>query len=484
MADTRTRQDIWKLETEKQWHPITVAYALAVGEMQKRSAAKPDDPTGWAYQATVHAMRVAEPPDKWRSQCQHNSWFFLPWHRMYLYWFEEIVRSVVQTLPDVDATTKREWALPYWNYDRRGTTNTLPPAFRTRKLPNNKDNPLYVEKRNTTPGLDLNAGDGLPDGRDGGPSATTARFAMRELLFSMKPQEGQPAGFGGPETKWHHYAEDGIRTPGNLESAPHNVVHNLVGGPGGWMSDLVMAGLDPIFWLHHANIDRLWAVWLTQTGRTNPSQSTWLKMTFHFHDSRGDDVTRQPHDVEELKDLGYTYADISLPPGPQAPEPEAAPPPKHPAELVGATEAPVRLTGGSETLRFGITAPAGPLGAEGGAPTRVYLNVEDIRADKNPGTAYAVYANVPGGQTQDEYYVGNISFFGIEEMQRGYAEHGLRQVFDITDVYTALRDRGEWNENEVTVTFVPIGPAGGGPGPAGAEPTPPVTVGRVSLFYQ
>ncbi|WP_368734627.1 tyrosinase family protein, partial [Bacillus sp. GbtcB15] len=37
----------------------------------------------------------------------------------------------------------------------------------------------------------------------------------------------------------------------------HNDPHNWVGG--------VMAGAgspeEPVFWLHHSNIDRLWAIW-------------------------------------------------------------------------------------------------------------------------------------------------------------------------------------------------------------------------------
>ena len=81
-----------------------------------------------------------------------------------------------------------------------------------------------------------------------------------------------PPGFGGPETLFHHGPESDT-TNGSLESLPHNVIHGAIGGvaPGGdpndWrdfglMSMPITAALDPIFWLHHANIDRLWSVWL------------------------------------------------------------------------------------------------------------------------------------------------------------------------------------------------------------------------------
>ena len=47
----------------------------------------------------------------------------------------------------------------------------------------------------------------------------------------------------------------------------HNGVHDWVGGT---MSDLLTAPADPIFWMHHANIDRLWAVWQTAHPGINP----------------------------------------------------------------------------------------------------------------------------------------------------------------------------------------------------------------------
>lgn len=47
---------------------------------------------------------------------------------------------------------------------------------------------------------------------------------------------------------------------------PHNVVHNdiacfSVAGHSGHMGDLNWSGFDPIFMLHHANVDRLYAMW-------------------------------------------------------------------------------------------------------------------------------------------------------------------------------------------------------------------------------
>jgi hypothetical protein len=173
---------------------------------------------------------------------------------------------------------------------------------------------------------------------------------------------------------------------------------------------------------------------------------------------------------------------------------ERRPEPDHPAELVGATDAPMELTGRTEAARFGISRPAGPLSEAGAEPSRVYLNVEGIRAEENPGLSYAVYVNAPdqdADPTNDAHYAGNINFFGIENAEDLDQDHpgghgALRFAFDITDIYTRLRDAGLWDEAAITVTFRPIGvlpPPGAGPASAEPEEALPVTIGRVSIFY-
>ncbi len=91
------------------------------------------DPTSWRYQGAVHgypgqrhdpfAVRGESLPSAadqrtfW-NQCQHQTWFFLPWHRNYLACFEEIVAASVVKLGGPPA-----WALPYWNYSHTANPN-------------------------------------------------------------------------------------------------------------------------------------------------------------------------------------------------------------------------------------------------------------------------------------------------------------------------------------------------------------------------
>lgn len=120
--------------------PIVVAYGDAISTMK----AKPgSDPTSWTYQAAIHGTAGTAPP--LANECRHQSWYFAPWHRMYLYFFERIVRAEV-----VAAGGPAQWALPFWDYDRAGT-NTLPLAFRDPTRADGSPNPLFVANRN--PGI-------------------------------------------------------------------------------------------------------------------------------------------------------------------------------------------------------------------------------------------------------------------------------------------------------------------------------------------
>lgn len=69
MADQLVRQDVWTLEQEQPFHPIILAYALAVREMRTRP---PNHPTSWAYQTAVH-WKSGPDPGPFFNQCQHNT---------------------------------------------------------------------------------------------------------------------------------------------------------------------------------------------------------------------------------------------------------------------------------------------------------------------------------------------------------------------------------------------------------------------------
>lgn len=56
-----------------------------------------------------------------------------------------------------------------------------------------------------------------------------------------------------------------------IEWVPHGIVHAAVGGPNGDMTAMHSPN-DPMFWLHHSNVDRLWWNW-QQSGIRNSTRS-------------------------------------------------------------------------------------------------------------------------------------------------------------------------------------------------------------------
>ncbi|KAI0422786.1 tyrosinase [Xylaria grammica] len=112
----------------------------------------------------------------------------------------------------------------------------------------------------------------------------------------------------------------------------HNNIHYWVGGNGGHMSQIPVATFCPTFWLHHCNIDRLFALWQT----LNPDK--WFETDIQrFFDQKivgsGSVITNKtplrpfhkdtggtywtPDDARDWFKLGYTYPE--LPTGKETP---------------------------------------------------------------------------------------------------------------------------------------------------------------------
>lgn len=298
-APLKLRKDVWKLpegDTTLEW------YARAVADMQSRPA---EDPTSWQFQGAVHGTQL--PPENFTpvqaktwSQCQHATWFFLPWHRAYLAMFEQIVGATVQKLGG-----PADWALPYWNYSAPPDAATgfnprrLPAAFVADKTSFADANPLRVAARD--------------QGNDGAVFLDDRAVSLDCLLtpaFGSDPVGGD-SGFGGPARGPNHM---GDANQGQLEVVPHDQIHVEIGG---LMGDPDTAALDPIFWLHHANIDRLWEVWLRRDpNNQNPADAQWRDaVRFTFFNA---DHAQVSYSASEVLDTTrspclYQYDDVSDP---------------------------------------------------------------------------------------------------------------------------------------------------------------------------
>jgi tyrosinase len=462
-------------------------YAKAVSELQKRPLT---DPTGWRYLAAVHgypghnadpfakageALPSAAEQQQFWNQCQHQTWFFLPWHRGYLACFEEIIADVVTKLGGPSG-----WALPYWNYSDATNPNarSLPPTFLNPFNADRSPNPIWVDGRNLK-----NATDQLPAG-------DVDLDALVHWPFGGSAVGGDP-GFGGPETVFSHFG--GVN--GRLENVPHNVIHDDVGG---LMSDPNTAALDPIFWLHHSNIDRLWEVW-THRDPTfiDPNVPAWLTdVSFVLHDSAGMIVN---FDSSQMRDAsavrhGYQYDDISDP-IPKTPTVAAnlamvrqmvttAQPPT----LVGASQTSIAITGPSTSVHVLFRQPAREsaiVRLAGTRPARAFLNLENITGTGLYGS-YEVYIDAPptgtNGTGRSPLFAGHLSTFGVRKASLPDSPHGgsgITSVLEITSLIEQLhRDRG-WDGERLEVTFVPK--ASGSAGREAAKMD--LRIGRVSVYY-
>jgi tyrosinase len=404
------------------------------------------DPTSWAYQANIHGTLLAQgqwPADAPFATCEHKTIFFLSWHRMYVYYFERIVRA---------ASGNPDFALPYWNYGRSGQ-RSLPPPFRT---PNagGSANPLFDGTRNGS----VNGGAALPG------SAVTAANALSQVNFLGS-------------TAFQR----------RLESTPHGTVHTSIGGN---MGVFATAGRDPIFWLHHCNVDRLWEQWLAQgAGRVNPTgNSAWMNQPFTFVDADKTFVTLSGAEVVDTAgQLGYGYDDpqtcapavamaairsASAEPSPEAEEPSVLatfPVASGVAVSSGQERADLRAEGSGlgERLKTALARFA-PSGMPGAAAVRVILRFEGVRTDRPLDGYFEVYLGLPPGTKPmftSPYYVGNLDLFGADAVSRGsmrgaHAGHqggGLTFEFDVTDIVKQAAARGRIGRDGLEVTLKPAG---------------------------
>jgi tyrosinase len=400
---------------------------------------------------------------------------------MYLHYFEQIVAATVAQLGG-----PADWALPYWNYSDPNNANArrIPPAFRAARTPDGANNPLRITQRVSG----ANSGSQIADEFD-----VDITACLSEPAFSGQGAGGS-SGFGGPRTVFNH----GGGPVGSLEATPHGSMHVAVGGPAGWMSRFNTAALDPLFWLHHANIDRLWVVWRGRDPQhVDPTAAQWLtQVSFAFHDAQKNVVSLKANQVVSTTTalLGYRYEDES---DPLAGAPEAVAAAARSAamereripEMVGATDKPITLSGQPETASLAVTPPTGPgLEAAAATPQRVYLNIENITGEGAP-TSYAVYLNLPPGadpRRHRDHFAGVLPMFGVaeaSETDRDHAGSGLHYSLEVGNVVRALQEKNAWDPKDVRVTFVPRHrgrtPASG----LEAASANPIQVGRVSVYY-
>lgn len=486
VAQARIRPEIHQLS-----EPQIESFRKGVAEMQARSDADPTDTTGWLYQANMHGFPgdpmgddpdgkicpiTAGGPQSLYATCQHGNFFFLAWHRMYVHFFERILR---------EASGEPELNLPYWDYENPNFRH-LPEPFWN---PANTDNSLYVAQR--APGWN----DGTRAFTPETVSATAALATMPFCNCTSGSCPGCTSGLFDDEAFGSRYTSVPIHDGsgfGALESQPHNVVHTAIGGNLGWMAYVACAARDPIFWLHHANIDRLWQVWLNQGGRVNPinpEENPWTQTPYTFFDVGGTEVTMTACEILNMAtQLDYVYEGVPVENvmlcGEGDAEPAAAPPGAGDTPLgrtlaaaerrglsLGPGKTQLRIDLPSETARAMVS---GPLDSS----PRYRLVLAGVRLI-HPGAHYEIYMNLPAEaepKPETPYFVGTLALFGHLHAE---GDEGATRTFDITEQVRALEEKGEWG-GALRLTFV-RGGAEFFAASAADEPSEYLTVGEVRV---
>lgn len=272
-----------------------VAFGEGLALMKRRR-----DDRSWLRQNTIHARNG-----------QHNNGLFLPWHRLQLLHLEQIIAGL---------TGHTKFAMPYWDAQEH---NTLPTWITTPGA--------LLYERQRAPGvhsLDFNA----------------ARWARSPYMARLTSDDFQT--FAG-------------RLPagaGMVEGYGHNYIHELVGG---LMKRLTTAATDPIFWMHHCNVDRVWATWhASQSANVYPAD--WTARTVNgFVGGQGEDTGDwRVGSVLETRPLGYGYDHLY--PFPVFNAPEVGPPGATRREPLGGVVYPIRAEGdvGQSSLSVNIPPEA------------------------------------------------------------------------------------------------------------------------------
>lgn len=401
--------------------------------------------------AAVRAMKAngnATSPNSWlfwanihQSHCPHGKDYFLAWHRGYLSLFEAQLRK---------ASGSKTLRLPYWDY----FSDSKVPEELTRG--NVATNPLFENRKGTE------VRQALVYGAFGNDVTAFERGKIKNCFES------------------------------NVE-AFHNNVHNLIGGRMATMQ----SPQDLIFWMHHANIDRLWVAWtLAGQGRQMPAagQPYWGGQLDY---QTGMSVPRT--EAMATEKLGYRYADLKLPaqdavnmeggagrpasaPPPAEADAAVAPPPPPPRVMAAppapAAAAPIPFRGiwlGRETRSVRMPISRGEpmamaehdmhggsgdelavvldaitltqIGAGGGFFYKLYLDLDDLDYDVIP----------PEGRL-----IGTVGPFQIAAAL-GHAENGkVRIEIPAGDVIKRVAEGRDPDDLGVTFVRVDSGDAPGG----------------------
>jgi tyrosinase len=166
----------------------------------------------------------------------HGGPAFLPWHRTYLLDLE-------RELQNIDGQV----ALPYWRFDERAP-NVFSKAFMGLSDSNGR--------------VEFSAGHPLANwSTDGVTGILRGGGVGPDRIPDLRSQSDTLALSSGPSADYGSFRV--------MEGNPHGPAHTR--HRSGWITSIPTAAKDPLFFLLHCNVDRLWAMWQWLNKRHDPS---------------------------------------------------------------------------------------------------------------------------------------------------------------------------------------------------------------------
>jgi tyrosinase len=215
---------------------------------------------------------------------------FLPWHRAYLLDLE-------RQLQDIDPSV----SLPYWRFNKPAPTLFSPDFLGSSSAAGQQvvlaaSNPLRTFTVRSQPFITR-----VPEFD---PASQPAGFSNQPLNA-----EGDVEQFAGGYKGWRPI----------LEGNPHGLAHVSFQGP---ISNPATAPRDPLFFLLHTNVDRLWARWQWLKRRFDPTKTSAFP----------NQLANQVRIGHNIPDTMWPWNAVTTPPRPQT----APRTPFSPSVVVGA----------------------------------------------------------------------------------------------------------------------------------------------------
>jgi len=253
-----------KFLTASEREAFVRACVLMKADIVNPAAPPADQYSRWDEYVAIHLMiqhgrfQQPSPPATLFVNFGHGgtgAYSFLSWHRFFLFQFEQELQSYV---PGV--------MLPYWDW-----TNPSSVMTDTFLGPNGTVNSevrsgYFASTAPGTPGNPTPAPGWWPGTLTGWQLHSAFGTGAGPLRRGLGPISGLPTVTDVRQTlakstypSFQVALEAGVGLSSGNQM--HNEMHGWIGGPFGQMSDPDYSPFDPFFYLHHCNIDRLWAMW-------------------------------------------------------------------------------------------------------------------------------------------------------------------------------------------------------------------------------